>query len=64
MPRTRSLAWSELKIGVLTIIAVAITVVTIFLLTERGEMMMVTLTRQPVVALVLLVLLVLLLMWW
>jgi len=37
MPRTRSLAWSELKIGVLTIIAVVIAVLTIFLLTgARG----------------------------
>lgn len=37
MPRTRSLAWSELKIGVLTIAAIVIAVVTIFLLTgERG----------------------------
>jgi phospholipid/cholesterol/gamma-HCH transport system substrate-binding protein len=37
MPRTRSLAWSELKIGVLTIIAVGIAVLTIFLLTgSRG----------------------------
>jgi phospholipid/cholesterol/gamma-HCH transport system substrate-binding protein len=33
MPRTRSLAWSELKIGVLTIAAVAITAVLIFSLT-------------------------------
>ena len=33
MPRTRSLAWSELKIGVLTIIAVAISAITIFMLT-------------------------------
>jgi len=33
MPRTRSLAWSELKIGVLTIIAIVITSLTIFLLT-------------------------------
>ncbi len=33
MPRTRSLAWSELKIGVLTIIAVAIALTTIVLLT-------------------------------
>ena len=32
MPRTRSLAWSELKIGVLTIIAIVITAVTIFML--------------------------------
>jgi phospholipid/cholesterol/gamma-HCH transport system substrate-binding protein len=33
MPRTRSLAWSELKIGVLTIVAVAISAVLIFSLT-------------------------------
>lgn len=33
MPRTRSLAWSELKIGVITITAIVITAVTIFLLT-------------------------------
>lgn len=33
MPRTRSLAWSELKIGVLTIAAVGITAVLIFSLT-------------------------------
>src|SRR5437588_1521129 len=37
MPRTRSLAWSELKIGVLTIVAIAITAVLIFSLTgARG----------------------------
>src|SRR5262245_47739998 len=33
MPRTRSLAWSELKIGVLTIAAVVITALAIFMLT-------------------------------
>src|SRR5215217_5587160 len=33
MPRTRSLAWSELKIGVLTIVAVIIAAVLIFSLT-------------------------------
>lgn len=33
MPRTRSLAWSELKIGVMTIVAVVITAITIFMLT-------------------------------
>ena len=33
MPRTRSLAWSELKIGVVTILAVTIAAVTIFMLT-------------------------------
>jgi phospholipid/cholesterol/gamma-HCH transport system substrate-binding protein len=33
MPRTRSLAWSELKIGALTIIAIVIGVVTVFMLT-------------------------------
>ena len=37
MPRTRSLAWSELKIGVLTIAAIVITTITIFMLTgTRG----------------------------
>jgi phospholipid/cholesterol/gamma-HCH transport system substrate-binding protein len=37
MPRTRSLAWSELKVGVLTITAVVITALTIFFLTgDRG----------------------------
>src|SRR5918992_3186148 len=37
MPRTRSLAWSELKIGVLTITAIAIAAVLIFALTgSRG----------------------------
>jgi phospholipid/cholesterol/gamma-HCH transport system substrate-binding protein len=33
MPRTRSLAWSELKTGVMTIVAVTIAVVTIVMLT-------------------------------
>src|SRR5579872_6604922 len=33
MPRTRSLAWSELKLGVLTVAAVVIATVTIFMLT-------------------------------
>jgi phospholipid/cholesterol/gamma-HCH transport system substrate-binding protein len=33
MPRTRSLAWSELKIGVLTIFALVILAITIFMLT-------------------------------
>jgi len=33
MPRTRSLAWSELKIGVLTIFAVVIAALTVFMLT-------------------------------
>jgi phospholipid/cholesterol/gamma-HCH transport system substrate-binding protein len=37
MPRTRSLAWSELKIGVLTILAIVVAATTIFMLTgERG----------------------------
>ena len=37
MPRTRSLAWAELRIGLLTIAAVAITVITVFMLTgSRG----------------------------
>src|SRR4051812_32551091 len=30
MPRTRSLAWSELKIGVLTIAAIVVAAVTVF----------------------------------
>jgi len=33
MPRTRSLAWAELKIGVLAIIAIGVTALTVFLLT-------------------------------
>ena len=33
MPRTRSLAWSELKIGILAIVAIIITAATIFALT-------------------------------
>src|SRR3954471_12640370 len=33
MPRTRSLAWSELKIGAVTIIAIGIASVTILMLT-------------------------------
>jgi phospholipid/cholesterol/gamma-HCH transport system substrate-binding protein len=37
MPRTRSLAWSELKIGVVAVVAIAIAAVTIFTLTgSRG----------------------------
>jgi phospholipid/cholesterol/gamma-HCH transport system substrate-binding protein len=37
MPRTRSLAWSELKIGVLTIFAIVIVAITIFMLTgDKG----------------------------
>ena len=33
MPRTRSLAWSELKVGIVTVVAIAIAAVTIFTLT-------------------------------
>ena len=36
MPRTRSLAWSELKIGAVTIIAVALAATLIFLLSGEG----------------------------
>jgi phospholipid/cholesterol/gamma-HCH transport system substrate-binding protein len=36
MPRTRSLAWSELKIGALTIAAVAVAAFTVFLLSGEG----------------------------
>ena len=37
MPRTRSLAWSELKIGVLTIVAMVIAAVTIFIADRRAR---------------------------
>ncbi len=33
MPRTRSLAWSELKVGIVTVVAIVIAGVTIFTLT-------------------------------
>jgi phospholipid/cholesterol/gamma-HCH transport system substrate-binding protein len=36
MPRTRSLAWSELKIGLLTLIAVVVAATVIFLLSGEG----------------------------
>ena len=36
MPRTRSLAWAELKIGLLTIFAVIMATVLIFLLSGEG----------------------------
>jgi phospholipid/cholesterol/gamma-HCH transport system substrate-binding protein len=37
MPRTRSLAWAELRIGLVTIVGIAITAAAIFMLTgERG----------------------------
>ena len=36
MPRTRSLAWSELKIGLLTLIAIVIAAGVIFLLSGEG----------------------------
>jgi len=36
MPRTRSLAWAELKIGVVSLIAVVLALVMIFLLTGEG----------------------------
>jgi phospholipid/cholesterol/gamma-HCH transport system substrate-binding protein len=36
MPRTRSLAWSELKIGALTIVALAVAAFVIFLLSGEG----------------------------
>ena len=36
MPRTRSLAWSELKIGLLTLLAVAIALLLIFVLSGAG----------------------------
>ena len=36
MPRTRSLAWSELKIGLIAVVAVVIATVLIFLLSGEG----------------------------
>ena len=36
MPRTRSLAWSELKIGLLTVSAIVMATVLIFLLGGEG----------------------------
>jgi phospholipid/cholesterol/gamma-HCH transport system substrate-binding protein len=36
MPRTRSLAWSELKLGIITIVALTISAVAIFLVTGGG----------------------------
>ena len=36
MPRTRSLAWSELKIGLLTVLAIVMATVLIFLLSGEG----------------------------
>ena len=36
MPRTRSLAWAELKIGIVSIVALVITAFTLFLLTGEG----------------------------
>ena len=36
MPRTRSLAWSELKIGLLTLVAIVIAAGVIFLLSGEG----------------------------
>src|SRR5262245_46322000 len=36
MPRTRSLAWAELKIGIVSIVALALAATMIFLLTGAG----------------------------
>jgi phospholipid/cholesterol/gamma-HCH transport system substrate-binding protein len=36
MPRTRSLGWSELKIGLMTLVAIVVVVITIFLLSGEG----------------------------
>ena len=36
MPRTRSLAWAELKVGLVTVFAVFMTAVLIFLLSGQG----------------------------
>lgn len=36
MPRTRSLAWSELKVGLITVFALSMTAIMIFLLSQGG----------------------------
>ena len=36
MPRTRSLAWAELKIGIITVFAIVMTLVLVFLLSGEG----------------------------
>jgi phospholipid/cholesterol/gamma-HCH transport system substrate-binding protein len=36
MPRTRSLAWSELKIGIVSVVAVTLAIILIFLLSGEG----------------------------
>src|SRR4029450_12528675 len=36
MPRTRSLAWSELKIGLVSVVAIALAALMIFLLSGQG----------------------------
>src|SRR5215211_2328799 len=36
MPRTRSLAWAELKIGLISIFAIVMTILLIFLLSGEG----------------------------
>src|SRR6185436_18238644 len=36
MPRTRSLAWAELKIGIVSLVAIAVATFFIFLLTGEG----------------------------
>lgn len=38
MPRTRSLAWSELKIGIVTLVAIALATLMIFLVSGEGGM--------------------------
>ena len=36
MPRTRSLAWAELRIGLLALTAIVVTAIVIFLLSGEG----------------------------
>ena len=49
MPRTRSLAWSELKIGVLTIVAIVIAAVMIFSLTGGEGLLLAALHAEDAV---------------
>ena len=38
MPRTRSLAWAQLKIGIVSIVALALAIIMIFLVSGEGGM--------------------------
>ena len=46
MPRTRSLAWAELKIGVVSVFAIVMATLLIFLLERRGRLLLAALLDQ------------------